>query len=137
MGLSLLDIVHIQFPSIESVLGGGVGVNREGGYVEALLLGASASLVSSPCSSPVLAALLAFIASAAAEGSAQAAAGALLLLVFSLGYATPVVAAGLLSSELASAGPLRGLQWGGGCLGALLVAYGTYSSLASLQDLLS
>ena len=109
-----------------------------------------ASLISSPCSSPVLAALLTFVSSAP-----DVYVGALLLLLFSLGYASPVVAAGVAaatnsaartdssssgsleasssSSSVAVATPVY--EVGSTLMAALLVSYGTYSALSSARDI--
>ena len=108
-----------------------------------------ASLISSPCSSPVLAALLTFVSSAP-----DVYVGALLLLLFSLGYASPVVAAGVAaatnsaartdssssgsleassSSSVAVAAPVY--EVGSTLMAALLVSYGTYSALSSARDI--
>lgn len=111
-----------------------------------------ASLISSPCSSPVLAALLTFVSSAP-----DVYVGALLLLLFSLGYASPVVAAGVAaatnsaartdSSSSSSSGSLEAsssssvavaapvYEVGSTLMAALLVSYGTYSALSSARDI--
>jgi cytochrome c-type biogenesis protein len=66
MGLYLLGIVEIKFPSFDGKIGkaskesGGIFSN---GSVQAFLFGATSALVASPCSSPVLTSLLAFVAS--------------------------------------------------------------------------
>ena len=67
MGLYLLGIVEIKFPSFDGKIG--KTSNKEGGgvfsngSVQAFLFGATSALVASPCSSPVLTSLLAFVAS--------------------------------------------------------------------------
>lgn len=61
MGLYLLGIVNIDFPSFE------FNTDKKGilssGSAQAFLLGGTSALVASPCSSPVLTSLLAFVAS--------------------------------------------------------------------------
>lgn len=112
-------------------------------------------MISSPCSSPVLAALLTFVSSAPSVYV-----GALLLLLFSLGYASPVVAAGVAAatSSAARADPSSPIaapspsspsapvavpvtaaapvyEVGSTVMAALLVSYGTYSALSSARDI--
>jgi len=61
--------------------------SSEGGsLVRTFLLGGSSALVASPCATPVLTSILAFVANAA-----NPALGALLLLGYTLGYATPLL----------------------------------------------
>jgi len=57
-----------------------------GSLVRTFLLGGSSALVASPCATPVLTSILAFVANAA-----NPALGALLLLGYTLGYATPLL----------------------------------------------
>ena len=146
MGLNLLGLIDIQFPSLESALNNLWNPRQTSSpstplvaSVEAVILGASASLIASPCSSPVLAALLTLVSSASSTS-----AGTLLLLLFSLGYATPVVTAGVLSNreqetpisvpfEVSQVNPTY--EWGISILAALLVSYGTFSTLSSLRDI--
>lgn len=162
--MNLLELVDIKFPSLEKVLNSFQGTrsigldndkarNGAAAWLEAALLGASVSLVASPCSSPVLAALLTFIsASSSSSGTFGALSGALLLLLFSAGYATPVVSAGLLtaispaasSSTSSALDPVLSLSrtgaksfgWSTSVLAGLLIAYGTYSSLGSAREIL-
>lgn len=67
MGLYLLELVNIQFPSFNTKVAGGSSDENKGffssGSVQAFLFGATSALVASPCSSPVLTSLLAFVAS--------------------------------------------------------------------------
>ena len=68
MGLYLLGIVEIEFPSFNGKIGKGSNKDSNDGFfssgsVQAFLFGATSALVASPCSSPVLTSLLAFVAS--------------------------------------------------------------------------
>ena len=178
MGLNLLNVIDVQFPSLERAMSGlwttTSSTSSSSPWVwslQAMILGATgaervlsrlrsyckmlsvikASLISSPCSSPVLAALLTFVSSAP-----DVYVGALLLLLFSLGYASPVVAAGVAaatnsagrtdsssssgsleasssSSSVAVAAPVY--EVGSTLMAALLVSYGTYSALSSARDI--
>jgi cytochrome c biogenesis protein CcdA len=99
MGLYLLGLINIDFPSIEAKFkGNSNSEDNEGllssGSAQAFFFGATSALVASPCSSPVLTSLLAFVAA-----SGDATIGAIFLFTYSLGYATPVVLAGALSSS--------------------------------------
>lgn len=60
--------------------------NNVDSLIRTFLLGGSSALVASPCATPVLASILAFVAS-----SANPALGALLLLIYTLGYSTPLL----------------------------------------------
>jgi cytochrome c-type biogenesis protein len=67
MGLYLLGLVNIEFPSFQGKVGTTASDEKSGffssGSVQAFLFGATSALVASPCSSPVLTSLLAFVAS--------------------------------------------------------------------------
>eukprot|EP01041_Mallomonas_annulata_P005509 gene5509-11104_t len=122
MGLNLLEILELNFPSLD--------LGDFGSFpapVRALLLGGSSALIASPCSSPVLASLLAAVAS-----THNPSLGAALLFTYSLGYATPVVVAGSMSGSFRMWMASKGAQWVNGVLASLLIAYGTYSSLDPL-----
>jgi cytochrome c-type biogenesis protein len=97
--------------------------------LQAFLLGATSALIASPCSTPVLASILGFVA---ASGEPYLGAG--LLFSYSLGYSTPLLLAGLLSGTVTSFIAKRGdgFSWVTPATGALLISYGTYSSLATL-----
>lgn len=119
MGLSLLGIIGIRFPSINLGDFGSVPDS-----VRAFLLGGSAALISSDCSSPVLASLLAVVAA-----SNNPALGAALLFAYSMGYCTPVVVAGAMSNNVSVYLASRGAEWVKKALATVLVGYGTYSGL--------
>ena len=124
MGLNLLDVIRINFPSPgedDSVMS---FANKLPPAAQAFVLGGSSALVSSPCSSPVLTSLLAFVAS-----SGKPFTGACFLFVYSLGYATPVVAAGAISGAANSLYSSRGLPFVNLAMASLLVGFGTFSAL--------
>ena len=104
------------------------------GPLRAFAFGASSALVSSPCSTPVLASLLAFVASATSASalSSQSILGLGLLLFYAAGYTTPVVAAGALGATATT----QAAKMGGNIselsslvLAASLIAFGVYSGL--------
>ena len=127
MGLNLLDVVRITFPSPGE--GGSVVsfANKLPASAQAFFLGGSSALVSSPCSSPVLTSLLAYVAS-----SGKPALGGAFLFVYSLGYATPVVVAAGLSGVANTLYSSKGLPWINNILAAVLVAFGTYNLLEQI-----
>jgi cytochrome c-type biogenesis protein len=115
MGLKLLDLIDLPLPSLnfitpqisasrgeeESLLlidatgqilppmgaqKPSVVSNEGGALVRTFLLGGSSALVASPCATPVLTSILAFVARAS-----NPVLGALLLLCYTLGYATPLL----------------------------------------------
>jgi len=131
MGLYLLGIVNIDFPSFE------IKNDKQGilssGNAQAFVLGGTSALVASPCSSPVLTSLLAFVAA-----SGDATIGAIFLFTYSLGYATPVVAAGALSSS--TIGKLfksGGAEWANTLFASLLIFYGTYTAFDNVAKIFS
>lgn len=127
MGLSLLEIIGIRFPSIDLGDFGSVPDS-----VRAFLLGGSAALISSDCSSPVLASLLAVVAA-----SNNPTLGAALLFAYSMGYCTPVVVAGAMSNSFSVYLASQGAGWVNKALAAVLVGYGTYSGLDVVTRILN
>ena len=128
MGLNLLDLLPFALPSLS--LPGGDGTDRElPPAAKAFLLGASSALLSSPCSSPVLASLLGFCAT---TGSPLLGGG--LLLAYTLGYSSPVLAAALATaSARASLRTLPGsFTWVPSASGSFLLAIGVYSGLTAV-----
>jgi cytochrome c-type biogenesis protein len=122
MGLNLLELVQFSLPSLDFYPAFQKSFQQIPWSVQAFAFGASASLISSPCSSPVLASLLAIVASLG-----DPTLGALYLFAFSLGYSTPVVVA--VSQSLSLASSTRGFQSVNTAFGAALIAFGTYSTL--------
>jgi cytochrome c-type biogenesis protein len=128
MGLNLLELLPFQLPSLTLPTGDGAGRDVPPS-AKAFLLGASSALLSSPCSSPVLASLLGFCAS---TGSPLL--GGALLLAYTLGYSSPVLAAALATaSARASLRTLPGsFTWVPGASGSALLAIGVYSGLTTV-----
>lgn len=128
MGLNLLELLPFQLPSLTLPTGDGAGRDVPPS-AKAFLLGASSALLSSPCSSPVLASLLGFCAS---TGSPLL--GGALLLAYTLGYSSPVLAAALATaSARASLRTLPGsFTWVPGASGSALLAIGVYSGLTAV-----
>lgn len=113
MGLQLLDLIQIPFLSLdfarkrartsssssEPILIDGTGRimssqeesdgdSNGGSLLRVFLLGGSSALVASPCATPVLTSILAFVAGSSDQSAVL---GALLLLVYTLGYSTPLL----------------------------------------------
>lgn len=124
MGLNVLELVQLDLPSFEGGLDFMTSLPRN---ARAYLLGASSALVASPCCTPVLASILGFIAS-----SQDPALGLVLLLTYSIGYTTPLMAAGTASGVLSRLMSANGLNWITPASGALLISYGTYNGLNAL-----
>jgi cytochrome c-type biogenesis protein len=133
MGLYLLELVQINFPSLDKYFSratsakdiGNPNDNSNADIGKAFLFGASSALVSSPCSSPVLASLLAVIGA-----SGNPTLGVVFLFAFSLGRATPIVAAGSLSGSLTRrVTTTGGLHWINAAFASLLIVWGTYQTL--------
>ncbi len=128
MGLYLLNIVNFNFPSLEKYLPSIDETNQNNPF-SAFLFGLSTALIASPCSSPVLASLLGLIAAQGATGNPLI--GGLLLFAYSLGYATPVVAAGTMSGVYSTYAASRGSSssWINVLFASIFICYGTYKSL--------
>ena len=125
MGLNLLEIIQIQFPSIGAT---DWITNDLPKSVRAYLVGLTFGLVASPCSTPVLATLLAWVST-----THDLVLGAGLLLAYTLGYVMPILIAGIFTASLKKLLSLR--QWSGWInpvSGALLVGFGIFSLLIRL-----
>ncbi|AFY40682.1 cytochrome c biogenesis protein transmembrane region [[Leptolyngbya] sp. PCC 7376] len=125
MGLNLLEIIQIQFPSIGAT---DWITNDLPQGVRAYLVGLTFGLVASPCSTPVLATLLAWVST-----THDLVLGGGLLLAYTLGYVMPVLIAGIFTASLKKLLSLR--QWSGWInpvSGALLVGFGIFSLLIRL-----
>lgn len=125
MGLNLLDVISLRFPS----LGATEWMTSEmPTAVRPFVIGLTFGLVASPCSTPVLATLLAWV------GSTQnLALGAGLLLTYTLGYVVPVLIAGVFTASLKRILALR--QWSGWInpvSGALLIGFGIFTLFVRL-----
>ena len=130
-GLNLLELVNLSFPSLDNLQV--FKDTKISPSLEAFLFGISAALISSPCSSPVLASVLAVVAT-----SGDPVLGSFFLFSYSIGYATPVVVAGAASgqankfakSEISLGGET---SWVNNFLASALVCYGTYNVLSAVQ----
>jgi cytochrome c-type biogenesis protein len=125
MGLSLLDLVEFRLPSL-----GGDGLGKVAQLprsLRAFALGATSALIATPCCTPVLASILGFVGS-----TRDPILGVCLLLVYSLGYTTPVIAAGMASGSLSSLMNASGATWITPLSAGALIFYGTYQGLGVL-----
>jgi cytochrome c-type biogenesis protein len=125
MGLNLLEILPLRFPS----LGSTEWITEDlPPAVRSYLLGLTFGLVASPCSTPVLATLLAWVAA-----TQQIVVGAGLLLAYAAGYVAPLILAGTFTATLKKLLELR--RWSGWInpiSGALLLSFGIFSLLTRL-----
>jgi len=125
MGLNLLDILPLRFPS----LGATEWIKDDfPPAVRSFLLGLTFGLVASPCSTPVLATLLAWVAT-----RQDLLLGAGLLLSYTAGYVMPLVIAGTFTASIKKFLEFR--RWGGWITpvsGALLIGFGVFSLLLRL-----
>mmetsp|Transcript_17704 Transcript_17704/g.35953 ORF Transcript_17704/g.35953 Transcript_17704/m.35953 type:complete len:381 (+) Transcript_17704:123-1265(+) len=129
MGLNVLGLLDVSFPSIDLMPGKKESEKNMPKSLQAFAFGASSGLVSTPCSTPVLAAVLAFVAK-----EQDPLLGAALLLAYTAGFSAPVIAAGVASSSVLEAvtkGSSK-LQWITPLTGSALVSYGTYAGLSAI-----
>ena len=125
MGLNLLEILPLQFPS----LGGTdwIGEDLPRG-VRSYLLGLTFGLIASPCSTPVLATLLTWVAT-----TQDFILGGGLLIAYAIGYVTPLVIAGTFTASIKKILELRRWSsWINPVSGALLLGFGIFSLLSRL-----
>ncbi|ELR96940.1 cytochrome c biogenesis protein CcdA [Gloeocapsa sp. PCC 73106] len=125
MGLNLLEILPISFPSLGTT---DWITPKFPPAVRSYLLGLTFGLVASPCSTPVLATLLAWVA-----GSQDLLMGVILLLTYTIGYVAPLVIAGTFTGAIKQFLSLR--RWSGWInpvSGSLLLGFGTLSLLYRL-----
>jgi cytochrome c-type biogenesis protein len=114
-GAHLLGFVKIPLPSVQS---GSRVTTITSAFVTGILL----SLVFGPCATPLLASLLAYVAYNGRPGY-----GGLLLFVYGLGIAVPVVLLGATAARLAARLDRNGMRlWVDRAMGGLLVAMGLY-----------
>jgi cytochrome c-type biogenesis protein len=125
MGLNLLQIIQIPLPAwgsmdwIKSDLPAGM---------RSYLVGLSFGVVASPCSTPVLATLLGWVAK-----QQNLTLGALLLLTYSIGYATPLIIAGTFTATIKHLLSLRRWSsWITPASGVILIVFGVFSLLGRL-----
>ncbi|CAM9488934.1 unnamed protein product [Ectocarpus sp. 12 AP-2014] len=124
MGLNVLELVQLNFPSFEGGLDYMTSLPKN---ARAYLLGESPPTPGRPRPPPPPASILGFIAT-----SQDPALGLVLLLTYSAGYTTPLMAAGTASGVLSRLMSAKGLNWITPASGALLISYGTYNGLAAI-----
>lgn len=125
MGLNLLGLLPLQFPSLGST--DWITKDMPGG-LRAYLIGLTFGLVASPCSTPVLATLLTWVSS-----TGDLVLGGGLLLAYTVGYVAPLVLAGTFTASIKKLLELR--QWSSWITpasGALLLGFGVVSFLLRL-----
>ena len=125
MGLNLLEILPLRFPSLGAINWIGEDLPRG---VRSYLLGLTFGLIASPCSTPVLATLLAWVAS-----TQNLVLGSGLLVAYAIGYVTPLVIAGTFTASIKKILELRRWSsWINPLSGALLLGFGIFSLLSRL-----
>ncbi len=120
MGLNLLEVIPLRFPSLGATEWIADELPRG---VRSYLLGLTFGLVASPCSTPVLATLLAWVAT-----TQDLFLGAGLLLAYALGYVAPLILAGTFTASIKKLLELR--RWSGWInpvSGTLLLLFGVVS----------
>lgn len=125
MGLNLLEILPLRFPSLGATDWIGEDLPRG---VRSYLLGLTFGLIASPCSTPVLATLLTWVAT-----TQDWILGAGLLIAYALGYVMPLVIAGTFTASIKKILELRRWSsWINPVSGALLLGFGIFSLLSRL-----
>jgi cytochrome c-type biogenesis protein len=130
MGLNLLEILPLRFPSLGATDWIGEDLPRS---VRSYLLGLTFGLVASPCSTPVLATLLAWVAN-----TQDLLVGGGLLIAYAMGYVAPLILAGTFTASIKKILELR--RWSGWInpvSGALLLGFGIFSLLSRFSGQLS
>jgi thiol:disulfide interchange protein DsbD len=94
MGLSMLDVFHINLPQI---FGSPLFFPRKNGLIGSLLLGIASGIIMSPCSAPVLAVLLSFVAT-----KQNIVFGMSLLFVYAIGMGALLIILGTFTGLLTS-----------------------------------
>ena len=125
MGLNLLEILPLRFPSLGATDWIGQDLPRG---LRSYLLGLTFGLIASPCSTPVLATLLTWVAT-----TQNLVLGGGLLIAYAIGYVTPLVIAGTFTASIKKILELR--RWSGWInpvSGALLLGFGIFSLLSRL-----
>lgn len=125
MGLSLLEVLPIQFPSLGQLIPVPDAWPRS---LRSYLVGLTFGLAASPCSTPVLAALLAWVST-----TRDPLVGGGLLLSYAIGYVSPLILVGTFAASLKGVLALRSRSgWIVPTSGALLVGFGVFSLLSRL-----
>lgn len=129
MGLNLLEILPLRFPSLRETNWIGEDLPRG---VRSYLLGLTFGLIASPCSTPVLATLLTWVAT-----TQDLVVGGGLLIAYAIGYVTPLVIAGTFTATIKKILELRRWSsWINPVSGALLLGFGIFSLLSRLPAVL-
>ncbi|MGD9579931.1 MAG: cytochrome c biogenesis CcdA family protein [Vampirovibrionia bacterium] len=118
MGLSLLEVFYIQFPTIIKDM----PKNKYGKILSPIILGMAFGLIATPCSTPILIALVSYVAY---EGSLLF--GTLMLIAYALGHSIIVLVCGTFTGVLKEIGPIR--KWTSyitKASGILLILIGLY-----------
>ena len=134
MGCQLLNILNLPLPSLEF----DVDINEKNDddatkLLGIFLLGGSSALIASPCATPVLTTLLAYIAT-----MNNVSYGAILILVYTLGYSTPLLLVGATGGQFLAnlSSNDDKLQFIGQAVtpatAAILIWYGTTGMLTTL-----
>lgn len=122
MGLNLLEILPLRFPSLGAT--DWISADWPRG-VRSYLLGLTFGLIASPCSTPVLATLLTWVAT-----TQDLVLGAGLLIAYAIGYVMPLIIAGTFTASLKKILELRRWSsWINPVSGALLLGFGIFSLL--------
>ncbi len=125
MGLNLLEILPLRFPSLGATEWISDDLPRG---VRSYLLGLTFGLIASPCSTPVLATLLTWVAT-----TQNLILGGGLLVAYAIGYVTPLVIAGTFTASIKKILELRRWSsWINPVSGALLLGFGIFSLLSRL-----
>lgn len=125
MGLNLLQVIPLQFPSLDTVSLDELSIPRG---LRTFMVGLTFGLVASPCSTPVLATLLAWISTTQDPWL-----GAGLLLSYTAGYTAPLLIAGTFTAAIKRFLALRRWSaWITPASGVLLIGFGMFSLLTRL-----
>ena len=125
MGLNLLEILPLRFPSLGATDWIGKDLPRG---LRSYLIGLTFGLIASPCSTPVLATLLTWVAT-----TQNLVLGGGLLVAYAMGYVLPLVIAGTFTATIKNILELRRWSsWINPVSGALLLGFGIFSLLSRL-----
>ncbi|MGB5635012.1 MAG: cytochrome c biogenesis protein CcdA [Waterburya sp.] len=128
MGLNLLEILPLRFPSLGETDWIGEDLPRG---LRSYLIGLTFGLIASPCSTPVLATLLTWVAT-----TQDLVVGGGLLIAYAIGYVTPLVIAGTFTASIKKILELRRWSsWINPVSGALLLGFGIFSLLSRLPGI--
>ena len=128
MGLNLLEILPLRFPSLGATDWISDDLPRG---LRSYLLGLTFGLIASPCSTPVLATLLTWVAT-----TQNLILGGGLLIAYAIGYVTPLVIAGTFTASIKKILELRRWSsWINPVSGALLLGFGIFSLLSRLPSI--